>query len=140
MSASAAVISYQVSNRVPTSADVRAYIKRSLAPYVEAAKAAEAARPAKPAVGTVFRAGKAAVIYTRVGYLAIEGPVADYDARLAESGGRLYNSERAEHLAKPDADHSARLTLSAADGRPYFASIQEWCAHIGASEEDVTVE
>ena len=112
-------ISYQVSNRVPTSADVRAYIKRSLAPYVEAAKAAEARKgPAKPAIGTVFRVGKAAVIYTRIGYLAIEGPVTDYDARLAESGGRLYNS----------------------DGRPYFASIQEWCAHIGASEEDVRVE
>lgn len=120
MSASAAVIptliSYQVSNRVPSKADVRAYIKRSLAPYVEAAKAAEARKG--PAIGTVFRVGKAAVIYTRAGYLAIEGAVTDYDMRLAESGGKLHNS----------------------DGRPYFASIQEWCTHIGASEEDVYVE
>lgn len=114
--ASPTLISYQVSNRVPSQSDVRAYIKRSLAPYVEAAKAARG--PVKPAVGTVFRAGKAAVIYTRIGYLAIEGPVTDYDMRIAESGGRLHNS----------------------DGRPYYASIQEWCAHIGASEKDVRVE
>ena len=117
--ASPTLISYQVSNRVPSQSDVRAYIKRSLAPYVEAAKTAETRKgPVKPAVGTVFCAGKFAVIYTRIGYLAIEGPVTDYDMRLAESGGRLHNS----------------------DGRPYYASIQEWCAHIGVSEKDVRVE
>ena len=116
------IVSYQVSNRVPNSKEIRAYIKRSLTPYVEAAKAAEARRGTKkPDVGTVFRVKTrpgVGVIYSRAGYLPIEIPVSDYDMRLAESGGRLYNS----------------------DGRPYYASIQEWCAHIGASEEDVYAE
>ena len=111
------LVSYQVSNKVPTKSQVRDYIKRSLAPYVEAAKIAEAKKaPKKPLVGTVFAVNKperASVIFTRIGYLELESPKEPRDL-----SDLLCNSE----------------------GKPFFRYIEDWLDYIGATKEDIVVE
>lgn len=111
------LVSYQVSNKVPTHTQVRDYIKRSLAPYVEAAKIAEAKKaPKKPLVGTVFAVAKperVSVIFTRIGYLELESPKEPRDL-----SDLLCNSE----------------------GKPFFRYIEDWLDYVGATKEDIVVE
>jgi hypothetical protein len=107
------LVSYQVSNKVPTSAEVRAYIKRSIAGHVGAAKKAEERKGYKrPPVGTMFRVGDAAVVATPFGYLQVEGHGVEHPV-----SGLLLNGF----------------------GQPYFLTLADWCKHIGANEEDVVV-